>query len=217
MLNQKLIDQKNKEFLVEIETLFKNYGLDFIKLDKDKSGKRPDCFVHLKSDITKGFICECKYVASAGCIDDGQYHVSMYDLNLGRRKEGMFEFDSFPKIHSVIQDAFSQYKGLTRDKPEYKNYPFVIALEMDFFADCFDRIPRDIFGLKEISAVMKIEINFELRQKLDEYSADESKKMITGEIQVDLPPESKRLKVLLNNKANIPFSATKFFDNPIIC
>jgi len=217
MLNQKAVDEKNKEFLNELENFFENYNLDFMKLDEDKSGKRPDYFVHSKIDKTLGFICECKYVASAGCIDYGQYHISMYDLNLGRRNKGLFEFHSLLKIQSVITDALYQYNGLINDKSEYRSYPFVIAAELDFFADCFEAIPRDLFGLKEISAIMKIEKNVELNKALWKYSLEELEKIATGQILVNPPPESTRFKVLLNNLAIIPFYPTMFFDNPIIC
>lgn len=149
-------------------------------------------------------------------LDNGKYHVSTEDYGLATRDKGVFQFDSFTKIEVVIKEAERQYKALLANKTEYKNYPFVIALDFDFFADSFDKISKSIYGLTNISAVIRIENDYELKNSLKNLSIDQLERLINKEIKIKLPPNTKKFKVLLNKNPVINFSASKFLKNPII-
>ena len=217
MLDNKKVQILSVNYQDKVKGLFKKYNLNVLILDKDKKGRRPDFFVYHKNNREKGFICECKYIASAGVIDNGKYHVSTLDINLAKRNKGDFALDDpFAKLEEVIRNAYSQYRDLIQDKKECKFFPFVITLEMDFFANNFDFIPRNIYGLNTISAVMTIKRNIEQREEFEKWTRKELKEMINGQSRKKIPPESVRFKVLLNSCAEIKFKAEDFLRNPII-
>jgi len=223
---QKKAANEGDEFTEKIEGIFKKYDLKVEKLDKlNKKRSRPDFFVFLKNDKDKGFICECKYISSAGVIDNGKYHVSMLDEKLPEK--GVFQYNSCDaKIASIIEKALSQYQALVKDKPSCQKFPFVIVLEFDFFADRFDCIfnflSRYNVSEKEketISAIMRIEKNIEQKEEFKNWSTEELEKEIKGEGKKKISPESKeseRFKVLLNSKAKIPFKPKDFLRKLIV-
>ena len=92
MMDIKAINNKSTNFESQVRGIFKKYNLLIKKLDKNKNGSRPDFFVQTK-DKKFGFICECKYIASAGTIDNGLYNVSTDDLKLFNRNKGVFKFN----------------------------------------------------------------------------------------------------------------------------
>ncbi|MBP8994766.1 MAG: hypothetical protein KBG30_13295 [Bacteroidales bacterium] len=215
MLDQTLIKLSSENFEKKIQGIFKKYGLEVIKLDKNKNGRRPDFFVFRKDDKNKGFICECKFIASAGTLNNGKYHISTLcpDLN----NEGVFTYNSNFKIEEKIKNALVQYESLISEEPKYESFPFVVVIEADFFADSFDAIPRDIYGLSNISAVLQIKKNTERKASLKEWTiANLETQITTGRLEKKLPPESIRFKVLLNSKANIKFKVRDFLKKPII-
>lgn len=216
MLDEEKVYKESESFQNKIEGIFKKHGLEINVLDKDKSSRRPDFFVQFKNNPYKGFVCECKYIASAGVIDNGKYHLSTHDLHLATRNKGAFQFDSSDKLESVIRNALSQYESLIKDKPQYEKFPFIIAVGLDFFADDFYLIPKGIYGLREISAVMKIERNFEQKEELGKWSLGELEQAVKGKSRKKIPPESVRFKILLNPLAKRRFKAIEFFRNPII-
>jgi len=216
MLNEKAVQKESKKFEDKIKGIFKKYGLGVEVLDKDKDGRRPDFFVFKRDNKEKGFICECKFVASAGTLDNGKYHISLFDPKLGERNKGGFQSSSFGKIENKIREALSQYQALIEDKSSYKKFPFVIVLEMDFFANSFDFIPKKIYGLREISAVMKLERNIEQKEEIKKWPKEELKKVIERKLKKKIPPESIRFKVLQNSNPINPFKASEFLRNPII-
>lgn len=215
MLDEKAIKIKSNKFSNRVRGIFKKYGLKVQVLDKDKSGKRPDYFAYYENNEKKAFVCECKYIASAGSTTDGEQHVSSDNPLLPKRKKG-FQYDASTKIKEVIEKAVSQYDGLKRDKPEFENYPFVVALDFDFWADLFDSIPKDIYGLKEVSAVMKLEEGYEQKEEMVSWPLNEHRKILQGKGKRKIPPNTVRFKVRINFSAGVKFKPMDFLKDPII-
>lgn len=224
MLDLSKVTDEGIEFQNKIKGIFKKYDLGVEVLDKNKSGRKPDFFIFLKGDREKGFICECKFIASVGAIDNGEYQVSTLDTKLSERERGAFQYNYDIKNAEVIEKALSQYQALVRDKPFYQKFPFVIALKFDFFADSFDYI-FDLIAknknipekeIQEISAVMKIEKNIEQKREFKESSTKDLEEMIIGKRKKEISLESVKFKVLLNSKAKIKFKPKDFLKNPIV-
>jgi hypothetical protein len=233
--------EKGKLFQDKIKRIFEGYGLTVKILDNNTNKSRPDYFVSFKNNENKGFICECKSKSSAGIIYN-KYHVSMLDDTLP--EVGVFHLNQNVQnkcdtdIVSTIKKALSQYQTLIGDIPFYKKFPFVIALDFDFFADrfdyIFDIIIEDIIKkegvektrkeiektkkeMKKISAVIRIERNIEQNEEFKNLSTEDLEKMIeSGQEIKEMPQESIRLKVLLNSKAKIEFKPKEFLKNPIV-
>jgi hypothetical protein len=215
MLNEENIQKRTDDYHQRVKGLFKKYELKVDVLDKDKTGSRPDYFVYFANNHQKGFVCECKYIASAGTINNGRYQVSTHSCDLAKRGNGGFQFSPYEKIKAIIEKALLQYEALKKDKPEYATFPFVVSLELDFWADSIDSIPNDIYGLKEVSAVMKIEEGLEQKEEFAKWSLDELKRVIMRQLKKKTPPKTVRFRVLSNMSARVKFQATDFLKNPI--
>lgn len=216
MINDEIIKYKSDSFARQVKGIFEKYNLNVCELDKKyKKFKCPDYLVETRAGKF-GFVCECKYIFSAGAIDNGKYNVSTFDSKLAKRNKGAFQFDSFTKVEEIIRGAEAQYEDLIKNKPEYTKYPFIIALDFDFFADSFDYIPRDIFKLKNVSAVIRLERDFNLKKELEKLTTEQLEMLIKKEITIKLPANSKQFKVLLNSKPMNKFQASKILKNPII-
>lgn len=216
MIPDRIIKTKSDSFAKQIKGIFKKYAFDIEELDKKYKKFRCPDFLVITKDKKRGFVCECKYIFSAGVIDNGKYNVSTEDVSLSNRNKGVFQFDSFTKVEEVIRDAENQYSELVKNNQEYKKYPFVVALDFDFFADSFDYIPKDIYMLKNISAVIRVERDYELKKALQNLTTDQLEKLIKKEITIRLPVNSKRFKVLQNKKSVNQFQASNILKNPII-
>lgn len=215
MLDQKEVEQTSQNFHNKIRGIFKKYGLAVKILDNDTSGKRPDYFVYTKRNEKEGFVCECKYIASAGVLDNGKYHVSMHDPKL--HEHDIFKCETYyDKVQEVLKRARQQYIDLINDLPEYKKFPFVVALEFDFFADCFHMIEKSIFNYTEISALIRLDRDYEKKVKLKGLSLEQLEKLIKKEVKIKLPPDTLQFKVLMNSSPNVKFNAKKFLRSPII-
>ena len=215
MIDEEVRNKKSENFELQVGGIFNKYGLIVEKLDKNNTSRCPDYFVKTKDDKL-GFICECKYIHSAGTIDNGLYHVSTEDLKLSNRDGGHFRFNSFDKIEEVISDANKQYVSLIKNKPSFSIFPFVVALDFDFFADSFNFIPKNLYGIETVSAVMRVEYNFELKNFLEKMTITDIERFINKDISVKLPLNTKKFKVLLAENPKIKFQASKLLDNPII-
>lgn len=216
MILEKIIKAKSDSFAEQIKGIFKKYNLSVEEIDKKYKNFRCSDFLVTTKDKKRCFICECKYIFSAGAIDNGKYNVSTEDISLSTRNKGAFQFDSFTKVEEVVKEAEDQYKELIKNKQEYKNYPFVVALGFDFFADSFDYIPRDIYKLENVSAVIRVEHDYELRKVLQSLTIVQLEKLIKKEITIKLHSNSKKFKVLLNSGQINKFQASKILENPII-
>jgi len=188
----------------KVEKRFERQDFRVIKLDKDRENKRPDFLIYRPNIQKDKFICEVKTIFSVGTLDNGKYHISTYDLGLGERNKGPFVFDSFPKLQDVFTEAKRQFKQLIMDNVQYKTFPFVVAIFPDFFADSFDLIPRDIFGLKLISAVIQLERDYEIKQEARKMPLEELEGIIEGRKRHKFPAQSLKWKVLRNSKAENP-------------
>lgn len=215
MIDENNRTKKSDDFEHQVGGIFDKYNLIVEKLDRNKKSRFPDYFAQTK-DKKGGFVCECKYIHSAGVIDNGNYHVSTEDMNLPHRNGKPFRFDGFCKIEEVIIDANKQFLSLVQNKPKFAKFPFVIALEFDFFADLFDFIPKNLYGIETISAILRIERNFELKSFLEKMTITDLEKFINKDISVKLPPNTKKFKVLLAKNPEIKFQASKYLKNPII-
>lgn len=210
MFDNNLSTKLSEAFEVKIGGIFKKYKLCIKKLDKDKSGKRPDYLV------TKGngcFVCECKYIASSGLTPNG-FHMSTLDPDIC--DSGVFSPQSSLKIQNVLLNARTQYIELVESDQKYKSIPFVVALESDFLVNIDNSIPKDIFGIKEISAVLKLEKDLEQIQEFKKHSIEEIKKIIEGKLKIKIPPKSVRFRVMRNINCTNKFQAINFLINPII-
>lgn len=212
MLDQQLAQKYSSLYENKMGGLFKKYNLDFQKLDKKTDSRKPDYLVTNSSN--KKMIVECKYVVSAGMTRDRKHHISTLDPSLP--DHGVFQPNSFEKYREVLLDARSQFNDLVNTNSQYKNIPFVVSIGSDFFADGFNFVPSNIYGITEISAIMTIERGIEQRKFFQKFSYEELEKMILGELRTHTPPESVRFKVLLNNSPKIEFNPYDFLRNPIV-
>lgn len=214
MFNNGLAQLLSEEFHKKIKGRLKRFGFTVEVLDNDESGKRPDYFVYKANDRVNGYIVECKYIASPGMTEDKKCHASLLDDEI--TEHGPFCNNTYyEKAQSRIEDATIQYKSLVRDNPFYADKPFLVAMEFEFFSDCFDMIQRDMFGIKEVSGIIRLVSNIEKKEFLHKLPTDELKDIIHGKIKKKLPPDEVQFKVVLNPKAQNPFDAY-CLKNPLI-
>ena len=179
---------------------FKKAGLKVKKLDKDKTSRCPDFLIEYKNEPK--FICEVKTIISADYHKE-LGHISIHNPKLNQKG---FWYDSFQKIEEVLKKAVVQYKEFIKSKQEFRGLPFLIAIFPDPFVIDFSIIPKDIFGIKEISALLKIEEDLERKRELDRItqgmSSNEFRDFILDFIEgrrcLSLPSHSKKWLVLRN-------------------
>jgi len=216
MINQILANSIAIIYENEIKGIFKKYGLKTKKLDVDKSTKSPDFLVYKDCNHRDSFICECKYIASAGYNQKTGKHISTLDL------PGFFIRNNIcDKLKEEIYVKINQYKELIRNKPIYKKIPFVIALKMDsIIENDFDLLDLSSMDIPELSAIIKIEKDIERKEYYASLSIDEMKDLVHKmlnkiKIKINLPQSSKRFKVKMNINSTNKFKADYFLRNPI--
>ncbi|MBU0579755.1 MAG: hypothetical protein KKA19_01145, partial [Candidatus Margulisbacteria bacterium] len=161
MINQILANIIASKFEKKVKGIFKKYGLNVKKLDCDKSTKSSDYLVCNNSDSKKCFICECKYISSAGYIPETGQHKSTLENN----SISFFRNNLCQKIKSEIHSKINQYKELINAKPKYAGIPFVIAFELDWIIEGdFDLLDLNNMNISELSAIMKIEKDLERKE-----------------------------------------------------
>jgi len=245
---QNLIANAGMEYQNKIAEVFLTYGLLCDELDKKGKDKMPDYYVYIKDNKERGFICEIKSIISGGSQENGKYLLSTKDLEFMERitldldnpdnpkNKKIMEYNYCPKnlekkLEEKLNEAVLQYKSLTRLKPEYKSYSFVVAICEDFYAEVLNSYnPRKILNnQQEISAVMRLEKNYEKRQvcqkhlkELNEYYKNRNKNPFAekpgknwGEDYEGIS-DTVRFRVWLNSKAKIKFKPEIFFRDPII-
>ncbi|MCK4781392.1 hypothetical protein KAS79_00495 [Candidatus Parcubacteria bacterium] len=236
---QNLMTGAGKNLENKIIRSFKKHNLQCIKLDKVKSGKRPDCYVYTNNDSKQGFICEIKSIISGGSIENGKYLLSTKDpefrksirLNPKLRDHDKVENVLKRKLKDVLNYAIQQYNSLIVDESKYKQHPFVVVICEDFFAEILHSCNfGEIFkNGKEISAIIKLVKNYEKEQinkrhlkELNDYYhyhwKDRNYEKPGKKWNEDYGgiPDTVRFKIWLNDNARIKFKANKFFRNPII-
>lgn len=235
------------EYQNKIAGVFKKYSLRCESLDKGKKDKMPDYYVYIKDNEKQGFICEIKSIISGGTLENGEYLISTKDPefiksirlnpddNFSNLK--LYDFNNTEKVlqrklKEKLDEAVQQYDGLIKNKPEYKCYPFVVAICEDFYAEILNSCDfSKIFNnRKKISAVIRLEKNYEKEQvckkhlkELNEYyknrnknpSAEEPGK--NWEKDYEGIPNTVRFRIWLNSKTKIKFKPKDFFRNPIMC
>ncbi|MEK9130160.1 MAG: hypothetical protein AAB526_02075 [Patescibacteria group bacterium] len=241
---QNLMVEAGIKYQNKVAGLFKKYGLQYEALDKEKKDKMPDYYVY-KNNKEQGFICEVKSIISGGSQENGKYllstrdpefmeHIKL-DLDNPKNEEIMkYNYGSKnleKKLKEKLNEAVQQYKNLIRCKQEYKDYPFVIVICEDFYAEVLDSYNlKMIFDdLQEISAIIRLEKNYEKKQvhqehlkKLNEYCKNRNKNSSVKELSKNWEkdcegvPDTIRFRVWLNRKAKIKFKPENFFRNPII-
>jgi len=245
---QNLMTQAGEECENKIIGVFKKHNLKHIKLDRIKDDKRPDYYVHVKNNSKQGFICEIKSIISGGSQENGKYLLSTKDpefmkhitLDLDNpdnpKNKKIMEYNYGPKnldkkLEEKLNEAIQQYESLIDCKPEYKHYPFVVAICEDFYAEVLNSYnPKEILNNRqEISAVIRLEKNYEKRQvhqqhleELNKYHKNRNKNPFTEKLGKNWGKDYEgildtvRFRVWLNNKAKIKFKPEEFFRNPII-
>ena len=180
----------------------KTLQLEVNKLDKDRTGKRPDFHV-FKGNATKGFVCEVKSILSAGA--------GISTNNIGNLPSGgPFVFDPRPKFWSVLSDAVTQYRELVAAKPSFGTLPFVVGVFFDFFADIWSSIPRELKDYPLVSALIRVERSREQSQLFESMSSAEIKEVIEGKRKVRIPPDTKKWALIRNSAAVNPISVKWF-------
>lgn len=210
VLDKIIAQEKSIQFEDKIGGILEKYGHSVVKLDKDRKGRKPD---YLVTNIENNkVLVECKFVASGGMTEDGQ-HIST--LNPDLVYCGVFQPTFREKYYEVLSDAQDQYKKYTKNSGNDSKLPFVVAIEADFLAEYFRFIPNDIYGLKDISAVIYLLRNVERDKELYKYSIDDLEKIIDKKLKVYTPSPSLQFKVIHNTSANIKFRPEEYLRNPI--
>ncbi len=243
---QNLIAKAGIKYQNKIAGVFKKHGLQCENLDKEKKDKMPDYYVYIKINKKQGFICEIKSIISGGTLENGKYLLSTKDpefiesikLNPDDNFSNLKLYDFTVtekvlqrKLREKLDEAVQQYKSLIENKPEYKYYPFVVAICEDFYAEILNSYnPKEILNNRqEISAMIRLEKNYEkgrVRQKhlkeLNEYYKNRNKNSPTEKLGKNWEkdyegiPDTVRFKVWLNSKAKIKFKPRDFLKYPII-
>ena len=107
-------------------------------------------------------------------------------------------------VEEVLADAVDQHHSLVRDRAQLCDMPFVVALFLDFFADCFDVLPRSIPQFPTLSGLLKVEHGWERDKAAGLLSLEELKELIDGLRKVKLGAETKRWRLLKNKCARTP-------------
>lgn len=202
MLDERAVERDARENEIVTYWMFKKRRpFDVIRLDKGRSGRRPDFHVFEKS-TGKGLVCEVKSIFSAGYIHGR--HMSLYGLdpNMDHRAPGVM-IDPWPKLWEVLENAQGQYKALVRNCPQFRGSPFVAALFLDFFVDIFDVIPRHLSDYPLISGLIRVERSAEQSRFLEQFTASQLKEIIEGKRSVKMPPPTKKWRLLRNSAAQI--------------
>ncbi len=212
MIDNLIAQETSIRFENRIGGILKKYGHNVTKLDKDIHGRKPDFLI--TNSLGEKLLVECKYVVCGGITEDGE-QISMLNPNL--HQSGVFEPNFQNKYYEVLLDARDQYNKYVSQNTKVNNkIPFVVALDADFLAKWFRFLPSDIYGLKEISAIIYIVKNKELDEELYKYSIEDLEKIDKNEIMVYKPQPSVRFFVLSNPTANIKFNPDEFLNKPII-
>jgi len=247
---QNLMTKVGEEYENKITGVFKKYGLKWENLDKEKKHRMPDLYVYIKDNKKQGFICEIKSIISGGSLESGKYLLSTRNpkfmehitLDLDNpdnpKNKEIMEYNYNSKnleknLEEKLNEAIQQYESLIKHKPEYKHYPFVVAICEDFYAEILNLYnPKEILNNRqEISAVIRLEKNYEQKQvskqhlkELNEYfknhrknSKNSSEELVKNwEKDYEGIPDTVRFKVWLNSKAKMKFKPREFLKNPII-
>ena len=196
------------------EKRFKKLGYSFVKLDIDNNSKKPDYLVfdNLKTPI---FLCEVKTINSAGIIHDTNYQASTYDSDWALNGLPCSLPDPLRKIENVLVHARSQYIEYVKANSSHKFLPFVVALFPDFFVECLEMIPCDLFGINEISAVIQIEKDHERKKIVAPMSLSEIINYMNNICKgvLGIPPPSIKWKVLINKTAINKLDNSMFGDH----
>jgi hypothetical protein len=187
------------------EKRFKACGFD-VSVIPVAQRRRPDLLV--TDSAGPVVICEVKTIASAGYLKELGFHASLNDPRFVEASQTMIvvEGEAMPrKVIEALDEAADQYRQLCEDQKELAGVPFVVALFMDFFADCFDLLPTRADAPEpinpDISAVMKVEHAWEARAVLDKYSREQQRDWYDGRLQLELGPITKRWRIRQNETA----------------
>jgi hypothetical protein len=184
---------------------FEKLRLKVTRLD-GVNRRRPDFLV--SEGAGPLLICEVKTILSAGYLDEREAHISTEDPSLINRDPlrvpGFCCDGGFQKVDEVLADAVDQHRSLMRDCPELGGVPFVVALFLDFFADCFNLLPREMPEFPTLSGLLKVEHAWEIRKAAHRLSLAELREVIDGIRKVKLGAETKRWRLLQNERARTP-------------
>jgi len=213
MTFQEQIKNKGVEFQNKIQGILKKYKQKVQILDANNKNSRPDFLII--NDKKEALVGECKCIFSDGYRN--YCHISTRDENFIKQNIIDHSELDLTKIENKMKEAVGQLDHLIKDNPnQYDRHPFIVFLDLDFFADDFDFIPKNLFGFKKISAIAKIERGKERNEELGNWPSEKIKKIIQKEIKGKIPPESVRFKILINSNAKNKFNANNFLRNPII-
>jgi len=183
---------------------FEKLRLNVKRLDGVKR-RRPDFLV---SESTGPLlVCEVKTILSAGYVDERRAHASTEDPALFDHPLLAPAFccdGGFLNVHDALSDAVDQHRSLVKDHPELGGVPFVVALFLDFFADCFDVLPRSMPDFPTLAGLLKVEHGWERDKAAGRLNLEELREVIDGLREVKLGPETKRWRFLQNDSARTP-------------
>jgi hypothetical protein len=179
---------------VKIKKQFEKLKYSVEQLDRNNDNRRPD-FLISTSPGHPFMLCEVKTINSAG------QGISMRNPNLG-----MFSIpaDRIAKqIDDRIEDAAHQRAELIRERPEFADLPFLVALVLDFFVDL--NVYERRFN-KEVSGILTIQPDAALGRAFGELSREEQERRLRSGDASGLPPNTKDFRLVRNKQArrNVP-------------
>jgi hypothetical protein len=173
----------------KIKKRFEKLRYSVTRLDRNNDNRRPDFLV---SDCSGGplMLCEIKTINSAGG------GISTQNPNL---KRFQITADRIQKqIDDRIENAADQRAELIKERPEFEQLPFLVALVLDFLVD-LHVYPR--WFNKDVSGILTIAPDVELGKAFDELSdAEQERRLKTGDA-TGLPPNSKDFRLVRNKAA----------------
>ena len=163
---------------VKIKKQFEKLKYSVEQLDRNNDNRRPDFLISTSSG--RPFIlCEVKTINSAG------QGVSTRNPNLGRFS---ILADRIAKqIDDRIENPAHQRAELVKERPEFAELPFVVALILDPLADL------NVYGRrfnKEVSGILTIESDAALGRAFSELSPEEQERRLKTADASGLPPNS---------------------------
>lgn len=201
MLDEKVLQEiafRNEEVA---KKRLKKMGLRVERLDHQGPRKRPE-FLVLDSTGPM-LICEVKTIFSAGFLGDRSAHISTHDPALLDTEEFSREI-SFQKMEENLDAAVGKFRTLVEDRPELAGIPLVVIFFFDFFANDFDFFHRDMPKFPDISGIMRVEVDHEIRRASEKLSLEGLRRQIESRSKKGMPPPSKGFRLVVNTSAKHP-------------
>ncbi|MEQ1935468.1 MAG: hypothetical protein ABL962_16535 [Fimbriimonadaceae bacterium] len=209
MFDSDRINELSKQNEAVAEKRFKKMGYTAKPLDIRGPRKRPEFLIE-KAD-TVAMLCEVKSIFSGGYIKDAGVHFSTQDpeMHLPAAVPGKpppvligLEID-FSRMEDDLANAVEKYKETVSDMPALAGVPYVVVFFFDPFADNWDLFPAAMSRFPEVSAILRVVKDADIRDAAQAMDYDELEERALTQNLKGLPNNSKEFEIIENSSATV--------------